>query len=47
MELYLGLVLISGFVLYDTQMIIERCRQGDNDFIKYSPFNFNINQKVY
>lgn len=34
--LYLGLALMCGFVLYDTQLIIEKCRLGDRDFILHS-----------
>lgn len=34
--LYLGLALMCGFVLYDTQLIIEKCRRGDRDFILHS-----------
>ncbi|XKL68435.1 hypothetical protein PGB90_003926 [Kerria lacca] len=34
--LYLGLALMCGFVLYDTQLIIEKCRHGDRDFILHS-----------
>ncbi|KAJ9574997.1 hypothetical protein L9F63_007825 [Diploptera punctata] len=35
-HLYLGLLLMSGFVLYDTQLIIEKRRSGDKDFITHS-----------
>lgn len=34
--LYLGLFLMCGFVLYDTQLIIEKCRAGNKDFILHS-----------
>lgn len=34
--LYLGLALMSGFVLYDTQLIMEKRRAGDKDFIAHS-----------
>lgn len=34
--LYLGLFLLCGFVLYDTQLIIEKRRNGDKDFIGHS-----------
>lgn len=36
MHLYAGLVLMCGFVLYDTQLIIEKRRQGDRDFVGHS-----------
>merc|ERR1711976_1069148 len=32
-ELYLGLLIMCGFVLYDTQLIVEKRRRGDDDFI--------------
>lgn len=35
-ELYGGLLLFCGFILYDTQLIIERRRQGDKDYIWHS-----------
>lgn len=35
-HLYLGLVLMCGFVLYDTQMIIEKRRNGSKDFVAHS-----------
>jgi hypothetical protein len=35
-SLYLGLALMCGFVLYDTQLIIEKRRAGDRDFILHS-----------
>ncbi|XP_076369766.1 putative Bax inhibitor 1 [Tachypleus tridentatus] len=35
-HLYLGLAVICGFILYDTQLIIEKCRMGDRDFIRHS-----------
>ncbi|KAG8295590.1 Bax inhibitor 1 [Homalodisca vitripennis] len=34
--LYIGLFLMCGFVLYDTQLIIEKRRQGDKDFVAHS-----------
>lgn len=36
MNLYAGLALMCGFVLYDTQLIIEKCRRGDKDYIWHS-----------
>lgn len=33
LKLYLGLALFCGYVLYDTQVIVEKCRQGDDDYI--------------
>lgn len=34
--LYLGLLIMCGFVLYDTQLIIEKRRAGDRDFVAHS-----------
>jgi FtsH-binding integral membrane protein len=35
-HLYLGLLLMCGFVLYDTQLIIEKRMSGDKDFVTHS-----------
>ncbi|XP_014273887.1 probable Bax inhibitor 1 isoform X2 [Halyomorpha halys] len=35
-HLYVGLVLMCAFVLYDTQLIMEKRRHGDKDFIAHS-----------
>jgi len=35
-HLYLGLVLMCGFILYDTQLIIEKRRAGNKDFVTHS-----------
>lgn len=35
-NLYGGLILFCAFILYDTQLIIEKRRQGDTDFIWHS-----------
>lgn len=35
-NLYLGLLVMCGFVLYDTQLIIEKRRNGNKDFITHS-----------
>lgn len=35
-HLYLGLILMCGFVLYDTQLIIEKRRMGSKDFVTHS-----------
>merc|ERR1711973_200165 len=35
-HLYGGLLVFCGFILYDTQLIIEKKRNGDNDFIWHS-----------
>lgn len=36
LQLYGGLVLFCGFILYDTQLIIEKKRNGDSDFLWHS-----------
>lgn len=36
MNLYLGLAVMCGFVLYDTQIIMEKCRMGNKDAIQHS-----------
>jgi len=33
LNLYAGLAVMCGFILYDTQMIMEKHRRGDNDYI--------------
>lgn len=35
-SLYLGLIVMAGFVLFDTQMIMEKYHMGNNDFIGHS-----------
>ncbi|XP_062521212.1 probable Bax inhibitor 1 [Corticium candelabrum] len=35
-NLYAGLVIMCAFVLYDTQLIVEKCHSGDNDYIWHS-----------
>jgi FtsH-binding integral membrane protein len=35
-HLYLGLIMMCGFVLYDTQLIIEKRRMGSKDFVTHS-----------
>ncbi|XP_010531677.1 PREDICTED: bax inhibitor 1 isoform X4 [Tarenaya hassleriana] len=35
-ELYVGLVLFVGYVVVDTQAIVERAHLGDLDFVKHS-----------
>nr|XP_058956950.1 bax inhibitor 1-like [Pocillopora verrucosa] len=35
-QLYGGLVLFCGFVLYDTQLIVHKHKQGDKDFLWHS-----------
>jgi FtsH-binding integral membrane protein len=36
LNLYAGLAVMCGFVLYDTQLIMEKHRRGDNDYIWHS-----------
>ncbi|XP_065052179.1 probable Bax inhibitor 1 [Rhopilema esculentum] len=35
-QLYGGLILFCAFILYDTQLIIQKRKNGDNDFIWHS-----------
>lgn len=35
-HLYLGLILMCGFVLFDTQLIIEKRRMGNKDFVQHA-----------
>ncbi|KAH6919984.1 hypothetical protein HPB50_029028 [Hyalomma asiaticum] len=35
-NLYLGVALFCGFVLYDTQIIIEKRKRGERDYIRHS-----------
>jgi len=35
-QLYLGLAMFCGFVIFDTQLIVERHNDGDNDFLGHS-----------
>lgn len=35
-NLYMGLVLFSGYVVFDTQIVIERASSGDRDFVKHA-----------
>lgn len=35
-QLYVGLFIMCGFVLYDTQLIIEKRRLGNKDFVAHS-----------
>lgn len=39
-QLYLGLIVFCVFVMYDTAVIIEKCRMGDNDHIKHAMLLF-------
>lgn len=35
-RLYMGLFIMCGFILYDTQLIVEKHRMGNKDFIMHS-----------
>merc|ERR1711915_647898 len=35
-HLYLGLAIFCGFIMFDTQIIIEKARRGDKDFIAHA-----------
>jgi FtsH-binding integral membrane protein len=35
-HIYLGLLVMCGFVLYDTQLIVEKRRMGNDDFISHT-----------
>lgn len=35
-NLYVGLAVMCGFIVFDTQVIIEKARQGDKDYIMHS-----------
>lgn len=35
-HIYLGLLMMCGFILYDTQLIIEKRRAGSKDFVTHS-----------
>jgi len=35
-QLYLGLVVFCGFVVFDTQLIVERAALGDKDFVGHA-----------
>jgi FtsH-binding integral membrane protein len=35
-HVYLGLAVMCGFVLFDTQAIVEKRRQGSDDFVTHT-----------
>lgn len=35
-EIYFGLLVFLGYIIFDTQMIIERADLGDHDYVKHS-----------
>jgi len=34
-NLYIGLFVMCGFIVYDTQMIMEKCRAGNRDYVMH------------
>lgn len=32
-NMYVGLLIMCGFVLFDTQLIIEKAENGDKDYV--------------
>jgi len=36
LHLYIGLAIFCGFIMFDTQVIIRKARNGDKDFIAHS-----------
>lgn len=36
LELYLGLLVFAGYILFDTQLIVERSSAGDMDHVKHA-----------
>ena len=34
--MYIGLAIFCGFIMFDTQVIIRKARNGDKDFIAHS-----------
>ncbi len=36
MEVYIGLLVFAGYVLFDTQVIVERASAGDFDSVKHA-----------
>jgi FtsH-binding integral membrane protein len=35
-SLYLGLMVFSGFVMFDTQLLVEKFRLGNEDYLAHS-----------
>jgi len=35
-EIYFGLILFTGFVIFDTQLIVEKAESGNKDFVLHS-----------
>lgn len=35
-NLYIGLAVMCGFIVYDTQLIVEKARRGDKDYVMHS-----------
>lgn len=46
-SIYIGLVAVCGFVLYDTQMIVLKRRHGDTDHIKHAVSSSLVSSSPY
>lgn len=42
-HMYLGLLIMCGFVLFDTQLIIEKAENGDKDYVWWGFYHSQLN----